>query len=452
MPIREQTTAPQDRLCIRFYGDDGETAIANLAVDQGQYEVDLTVGAGSDVLYEAGAGGRFDFTSPRTLAFHVDVPSADSVLWLRDVGGANSGVTRVGTTLRVSVDAIAVINLSYTGTELIVVHRTEPNPATTGAGDAYVSTLEIYDVSGATLVRARAAHAVEGGTMANFFVGANSTAGGGSWWTNGGTIRKVRVSSRAVPFTEIAQDWIASLSDITSSAKLVRQGLPLTEASGVGDVGEFHGPAVQLPVAELRHVQWRCMGPLMNWRCINVPDIDDTADTSTTHREKIRIAPGGETGTGFRLRLGWFGVFPVHPLTTAVWCQIHARCFNVTDADLRTFGFRLYSFNKLPIAGNVLQASPGDDPAPLEYHYREITFTSDEAAPGSWRLQAVVPVAVGESGIQRGKTYLGLAYAHDLLDAGTETFRINVSAIHCVQMFDTTAGLPPNGGPAGEAG
>jgi hypothetical protein len=451
VPTREQTTDPQDRACIRFYGEDGGTSLANLAVDIGQYETDLTVGAGTDCVYAASPATRLNIGVPRTIALQITtVTTTNSVLW-------NHGTSTERDRLRVEASnyeyaiggTTAVITAPVpAGTSQIVVLRSESNPGTTGASDAVKATLEIYDVTNSVLTRYTVDHAARSLPTADFVFLAVASDGTNSYIDAGGECEAIRFSSRAVPFTEIAQDWIASLSDPTTSAKLQRQGMAVTEDSGIGDVAEFHGAAIQHCAAELKHTQWRTMGTLANWRFRNVSTYLESSHTATAGREKIMLAPGGNLGVPkYRLHLAWFGVFPVHPFANSLWAEIHVRCFNSTDADLRTFGFRVYSFNRIPIVG-AADDEPGDGGEPLEYSYAQVTFTADEAAPGTWRMQKKLPIKVG----QHGKTYVGLAYAHDLLDEGTESLQITVRAIHTVQFFDTTLGIPPGGGPTGEAG
>jgi hypothetical protein len=455
VPTRSQSTSPEDRACIRFYGDDGSTSLADLATDLGQYESDLTVGAGNDCVYEASPATRFNLTIPRTIAMVLSVAhSTNSTLWNHGSGSSRDRLrVEAGNYEYAPAGSTAVITAPVpAGTSQIVSVRSEPNPGSMGDHDAVRSTLEIYDVTNSVLTRYTATHEARSLPTAEFAFLAVASDGTNSYIDAGGECTTLRFSSRAVAFSEIAQDWIANLSNVTSDAKLERQGLPLTEESGVGEQAEFHGAAAQLAASQLRHVQWRTMGPALNWCFINNSAIDDTDHSDASHREKIMLAPGGDTGTGFRLRLGWFGVAPVHPFCNALWVEVLARCWNVTDADLRTFGLRIYSFNKLPIIGQQLQGNPGEEQDPFDYRYGEATFTADDSAPGVYRIQAVVPVAVGESGIARGKTYIGLAYAMDLLDEGAETFQIAAYSMHTVQMFDTTVGLPPGGGPAGESG
>jgi hypothetical protein len=438
MPIREQTTAPEDRACIRFYAEDGAAAFANLATDLGQYERDLTVGSGSDAVYLPTPATDFLLTT-RTIALDLTTSTTTAcTLWLNGSAGSIDRLRIATSQYEYRVNNTDVLAIAVpAGAHQIVVVRTERNPGAAGLDDAYISTLEVMDVTNSVLARQVATHAVRTFGANDFILLANTTAGASSLSDAAGVCDKIRFSSRAVPFTEIAQDWIASLSDPTSDVELVRQGLPLTESSGAGDVGEFHGAAVQHAAAELRHTQWRTMGPAVNWCFLNNSAIDDDDHSDAGHREKIMLAPGGDVGTGYRLRLGWFGVAPLHPFCNAVWVEVLARCFNSTDADLRTFGLRIYSFDNLPSKGDV------------EYRYAEATFTADEAAPGSWRIQALVPVMPNA---ETGKTYIGLAYAMDLLDEGTEVFQIAAYSMHAVQVFDTTVGLPPTGGPAGESG
>lgn len=452
MPTRSQTTAPENKADIRYYGiDQGSGAASDLVTDLGQYERTMTLG--TDCVYEPSTVD-LALTGIRTIAMHLWYDGATGTLWSHGGTGGNLERMRItGGNFEWVLNASTIATVAVPAEEEVIIKvSTEPNPAAAGAGDAMLSFVEIYGVTSETLTRTRVRHAVKAATSTDAIIGASATTGTSSYFTAGGYFVRFRYSSRVVPFTEIRADWVTALSAISNVvARRVVQGLPLTESSGIGNVAEMHGPAVQVAAHELAHAQWRTMGALMNWRLINVPNIDDDAHTSTTHREKIKLAPGGDEGTGFRIRLGWFGAFPVHPFCNALFVQVFARCWNVTDADLRTFGFRMYSFNKRP-AGPQGIAIPGEPVESLDYRFAEATFTSDEAEPGSWRIQAVMPICVGQSGISKGATYLALAYAHDLLNQGAETFRINVKAIHAVQLFNTTVGLPPGGGPAGESG
>lgn len=648
MPIRAQSELPWDRPDIRFYGDNGATSLSALATDRGQYETNLTVGAGTDVVYEASPAARLAGVYPRTIAMHVErnttgylyahgTAGEDHLLW----SGSQYNVAINGTN--------AVVLVDPGGTELVIVVRSEANPATTGASDAVLTTLEIYDITNSTMHRAQGAHVAIPNPTADFAFGARDNAGTNSFITAGGTIFKIRHSSRAVAFTEIAQDWLLGLAespafvpgmrslrdtvsglvgtatgttydedfdardfdgvddklvyanpadlsgspltialwvyhdttsttdtyvelqatigqailfsrrttnsvrftwngstqmDVHSSngtapssggwhhvaitgdgsttaanyhiyvdgvevgyqtqtngvtlrnvddeftigallagtdpldgriadlqihafelsaaaiaalaadprystaAKLERQGVPLTQASGVGDQAEVHGAAVQWAASELRHAQWRCMGALMNWRMQTVDDIAGGYDDNAGTREKIKLAPGGTVdtgGEGFYLNLAWFGVFPVAPTCNRLWIEVHGRFWDSTADDSLEFGVQLYSFARKPWGPGAGAIDAAD------YSYVQARFISDEAAPGSWRIQATVPVHVGESGPGKGKTYLGLAYGLNLNDAGSGG-RVNVNAVHAVQIFDTTVGQPPGGGPVGEAG
>lgn len=452
MPTRQQTESVQDRSDIRFYGDGGIGSLNNLATDDGQYATNMSVG--TNAIFVAGPATRLLLATRRTIAMHLTTSTAANChIWTHGASGDLDRVRITGGAYEYTVNGVVVLTLAVpAGAAQILVVRSEPNPGSVVASDAIRTTMEVYDVTNSALTRAVAYHAARALPASSPFIFlASSTTGTASFITAGGVCDKIRFSSRAVPLTEIHQDWVSLPSAPTTVAKLQRQGLPFQQSMGIGAQGEMHGPAVQWAAAELEHVQWRTMGPLMNWRLQNVEDITKVSHTNTLHREKIRLAPGGDTGTGYRIRLGWLGRFPVHPFCNALWVEVHARCFNLTDADLRTFGFRLYSFNKRPVVGQGL-AQPGDDGESIDFRYAQVQFTSDEGEPGSWRLQTVMPIVVGTSGLAEGKTYLALAYAIDLFDEGTEAFRCQVKAIHTVQLYNTTVGLPPGGGPAGESG
>lgn len=452
MPLRQQTTAPQDKPDCRFYGV-GATYAA-LAVDLSQFEDDLLSDA--DAAFENSA--RFNYSHPRTLVWGFDaIGTLDTGTMWRHGTGANLELVEIvaTATLRIYVNNVVAFEQSIQGDgtmgQLWVAWVSQPNPdPSAGASDAVLSWVYVHSVTGGWHERHRFTHPAKNSESTTGYIG-SSSSGGVSAMSE--PITTFGYFSRAHSFTEIALDhWLARAVP-TTIAQTERQQLDVTAASGVGSQAEAHGVAAQSSAASLDHTRWRCMGALTNERFKDVPTIDTSFHSSGDAPPKVGVA----LGSAYRWHIGWFRAYPVSPTANALWVEVHARVWS-TDITLGegVWGLRVYAMNRPPIVAQVIA---GDPPEPLERRFVTAVIDDDNSSasdPGLYRIRAVVPIVRGSSGVARDRVYLAVAYAvdpsGDHTPAERDTMRLEVKAAHAVQLFDGAEGQPPLGGPGGEAG
>ncbi len=453
MPVRQQSNAPQDKPGCRFYGF-GQTYAA-LAVDLSQFEDDLQSDA--DGMFENSP--RFNYSHPRTMLWHFDaIASSDTGTMWRHGTGANLELVEVvdlgAPTIRIYVNNVVRLTVSIEGPGtmgnmwIAWASQANPDPDAT-ASDAVLSWLYVRSNTGDWQERHRFTHPAKNSESTTGYVG-SSSSGGVSAMTE--QVTGFGYFSRMMSFTEFALDQWDFRTTPSTVAKTQPQQLEVTAASGIGAQGEAHGAAAQSSVAGLDHTRWRCMGALMNER-FKVSEEVDTAwhDTGDAPPKVMQIL-----GSDYRSSLGWFRAYPVSPTANALWVEVHARVWS-TDITLvgGAWGLRVYLLSRPPIVAQVLAG--GDPPAPLESRYvGAVVDASPSTDPGEYRIRGVMPVVRGASGIARDRVYLAIAYLVDPLGAnspaGDATLRLEVKAVHVVQLFDATDGQPPLGGPGGEAG
>lgn len=454
MPTREQTADPYDDASCRFYGAGSSYAL--LANDLSQLEDDTPSDASA--IYENSA--RFNHGSPRTMLWMLAALASTTTgtLWRHGSGGnlewltfSPSGGTQ---RLLVYVNGAVVLTWTLPSTlgEVWIAWVSEPNPSTTGASDAIQSWLMLHSVTSGQSARVRFTHAAKNSEATTAYVGASSSGGVNACTEQ---IRTFGFWSRLWTLTELANThWDTSTPPASTVAATERQELPI--ASGTIDVvDEPHGPAAQLAGAALSHSRWRTMGALYNERMRYVPTITTSTEDTGDDVSKIRPALGSAI---YRMHLGWFRAYPVSPTANALFVRVHARVWSIVPG-LRTgyWGLRLYAFSRRPVIGQSF-IDEGELPEPLQWRYAEEEVADDNhlsTDQGDWRIDAVIPIVRGASGISRDRVYLALAYAVDPAETNTvpdADLRLEVRAIQAVQLFDGTVGQPPLGGPSGEAG
>jgi len=163
--------------------------------------------------------------------------------------------------------------------------------------------------------------------------------------------------------------------------------------------------------------------------------------THTAKEEAIRFAPGSTT---YRMFRGWYhSGLPVHSMCDRIWCRIHLKTW-VTSSTSVPLGIRVYSMNKRPGAAGQLALGPEE--AFKHSHIEVVTDRDDIAGSGSYiTFAADLKIRRGQSGIEKGMTYLAIAYAIDPAGASGNdaNARFEIAAFHAIQMksTDTAGGL-----------
>jgi hypothetical protein len=450
MPVRQQTSAPQDDAACRFYGVGGSYAL--LAVDLSQREDDMLSDA--NAVFENSA--RFNYGGPRTMLWSFDALSStdEGTLWRHGTGG-NLELVRIsagGGAVEVYVNTTVVADIPLPATLGVfwIAWITQDNPdPDAGASDARLSWLLFYSEDSELAERHRFTHPAKNLESTTAYVGASSSGGVNACTAQ---IGMFGFWSRLITLTELANmQWDTTTAPASTVASTERQGLPVE--SGTFDLqGETHGAAVQTAGAALSHTRWRSMGALYNARFRSPVTIDSVSHANGDDVSKFRTAIDGAP---YRMHIGWFRAYKVSPTANALFVRIHASMWAVSGSGVGHFGLRLYAFSRRPVVGGLINGEP---PAPLQYRRAGASLSDDNSAasdPGEWRIDQVIPIVRGSSGISLDRVYLAIAYALD--PDGTNLvpdadLRLQVNACHVVQLFDGTVGAPPLGGPSGEAG
>lgn len=442
MPIRLQSDAEgASKQDTRFLAQSATGGVmSELAVDLGQYFADFTDDTTS--ISEA-SSTRCDVTTQWTVLARVSMTNAQSGTIFNfanlrlQVDGSQNLVAWVN---GAAVGTFPLFGLTAGARDLTVAFTTRPNPGSTGASDAQLGWLYVYNEA-------------TGGSGRHSFTHASRTASAGTARWNAqtaggvdqfsGALLDVLFSCRCQSFTEIARDWFDATAAQTTGYTITRPPLPLDRSALVANEAHIHGPAAQWAARFADHAKGRHASPLVNTVYEQQPTIDTTTMTGATNRRMFKYAPGSST---YWLALGWFEVAVVPVWANAAWVRLHVRSW-VTAGAAVPVGLRVYSMSRKPILPGAVGFQP---PEPMEkYHTPTTTITRDDiAGAGQWDVQASVPLAIGKSGISLGKTYICPAFAFDPAGASGNdaNARLQFRALHVIPgRLEDDGGLPLGG-------
>jgi len=352
---------------------------ADFGVDLSQHAVDLVEDSGGGYLDPdplravTGETGReivvrYDHGATEVIiAGHADPADATTNTWLIYADASADIVFLIGAT--------PIYTATVAAADITVAWMTRPNPDTTGAPDALISEIAVYDHDASDwLMIVQVEHAA--GTTDTGW----STHVGGFWdgatFTAGATVAKLRIGVAPDHSTaEVAEDFVAQRAAPTADDSPIGVVLPLTIDTGSADEGEFAGSAnigwVAAHNSSMRRRQW---SPI-------VDEVYLDAEAVTAPPEPLawmRPAPGTD-GSTHQLRIDTLRWMPVPSGCSHVAVRVAAK----TTADAVPCTVRVYAFNRpieRPTKGEQPQAPPFD-----------FTFVqSDEldvdhgAGPGQW--------------------------------------------------------------------
>jgi hypothetical protein len=413
----------------RFLGTGA--GIATCGTDRSQRLTNLGVGAGSVVLLEGSpASARFDFSHPRTILFRVTADNNDTGNLFRH---GSASPTRLmfsaANTIQCMVNNAVALSYTVTGLgagaeELVIAWVSEANPDTTGASDAVLSWLYIWNTADGTFDKTRFTHATSTTKTQTAFFGAGDNAGTAVF---SGTITGIQFENRLMSATEIAHDWVSALSSPGTSVQNDDQGLPISSSIGFAAQSAFHGPAAAWACDATRRMKRRLFSPLWNENMrIETEFTQGELDSATD--PWIRGAP---SANGWRMHLTFLRSYPVPPGATHLWVRVQIRTY-VSSADAVPLGCLFYSMNKNP--------SDEGGEALVPYSVQEKVTRDDAATEGSYVIKAKVPISKDADGF----TWLALAFNIDPDDESTNDNRerVRVRSVHAVPVtVDEQGGL-----------
>jgi hypothetical protein len=404
-------------------------AIATCNTDRSQRLTNLGVGAGSVVLLEASpASARFDFSHPRTILFRVTADNNDTGnLFRHGSVSPTRFMFSAANTIQCMVNNSVALSYTVTGLgasaeELVLAWASEANPDTTGASNAVLSWLYIWNTADGTFDKVSFTHETSTTKTQTAFFGAGDNAGVAVF---SGTITGIQFENRVMSPTEIAHDWISALTPPGTQTQSEDQGLPVSSSVGFAGSSHFHGPAAAWAADATRRMFRRLMSPLWN-ECMRISTQLSQAELDATDDPWIRGAPAD---SDWRMHLAHLRAYPVPPGATHLWVRVQLRSY-VTSSTAVPLGVRMYSLNRNPASVGALTS----------YYAEEIVTRDDAAVEGSYVLKMRLPIAKDEDDF----TWLALAFNVDPNDESTNDSRerVNVQAVHVVPIFcDEQGGL-----------
>lgn len=407
----------------------------NCLTDRSQYATNLTASGG--YLFEASpASARFDFASPRTIGFQIDVNSTDTGhLYRHGAASPDRLEFSAANTLRVTVNNTVVRTYTVSGLtaarqQLIVAWVTEANPDTSGASDAMQSVLLVWNVSAGTFDQTRFTHAASSTKTQTIVFGADTHPAGTAF---SGNITGIFFETRRASATEIANDWVAQRPSVsTVLTDLGDQGLPVLSSAGFGAASQFHGPMAAWCTAATRKIHRRTLSPLWN-EAMRITGTLTQAQWDAANDPWIRGAPNAN---GYRMHLTYFRGYPAPPTASHLWVRVHVRSW-AASGEAVPIGVRVYCFNRPPgVLG--LEGQDGEVEALESYYVTRVVTSSDSASAGQWvTFDDLLPIARGKTGLHRDWTYLAVAVDVDPSNAtlNDSNSRSTVNAVHAVPVY-----------------
>lgn len=416
----EQGFNSRAKQSTRYFATGASITACN--TDVSQYLTNMTAGVGC--VFEA-TSARFNYSHPRTILVRAETNNTDTEILFTHGSAGTLERLRFSAANTITVTVAGAVVLTYTVTglgasreNLIVAWTSIANPDTTGASDAVLSWLHVWNTADGTYDKTRFTHAIKASVSATALFGAGTTAGVQAF---SGTIIGLLYENRCMSATEIAADWVTSLSVPSTALETSTQGLP-PSSSTIERHNYHHGPAAVWACDATRRMQRRTLSALVNERCRVRP----SWQTTTLDGPFVRQV---QDDTVYRMLLGTLKVCPVPDTANVLWVRMHARCWTTSGAAVPT-GLRVYSMNQLPTLGGGAQS--------YEQFFVGTSVTrDDDASVGSWSVLGLLSIARGTTGIRRGKTYLVAAVAIDptSTSANDANARVAINAIHVVPGF-----------------
>lgn len=418
-------------------------ALTTLTTDLSQYGTNLT----------ATTGGGYETNSARTnnaASWEVYVrcvltaAESDKVL----IGVHNVAITSVTFAIRTTVGgafsllagaapADLWVGPTVPAGDISIAWSMRPNPDTTGAGNAKISEVVIYDHTAGAYV------AIEQFTHAALPAAGTNTFSVGGVWNGAALVKKpataptkARYSACHHSSVEFAQDWVAARTAYAGTLDdCPLEPVPVTKASGIGDSGYFVGRHnVGYAAAHARAIQRRSWSSLTNDVFVDVDTMLATPGPANW------TLPDFGSGT-YSLMLPWLRWVSVPSGCTHAWMRVQVKSW-VTSGSAVPIGVRGYAFNRPPAIGQI-----GQKPAPeFASFFRGGTISANHTSTGTgtWIDLGLVALPVFSADVSGWKdtVHLCLAYAIDPASASGNdaNARLQINAWHARPVYKWTPG------------
>jgi hypothetical protein len=320
---------------------------------------------------------------------------------------ATDGAGKLCAYINASVGVLSTTN-AVAAKDYTVSVSQRANPDTTGASDAVISELVLYNHTDGTVDDiVQAAHVVPTTATGPY----NLSVGG--WWngllltnvpTNAPT--EARVSSSYHPPAEVFEDWVGARTAYAGTAAdgPVEPIGPRPSSSGLGDESQFAGRAnFAYPAALALAVRKRSWSPAVNEL------LNDDAEMPTAQQDHWASSPPGDSRYTFDL--AWLRWVTVPAEATHVRVRVHVRQW-VTAGLAVELGIRCYALNRPHTKAKI---GAQDAPSLTAYYREALSTLDDEFGPGVWLDLGAVALPRFDAQISgwTNTVHLALAYAVD---------------------------------------
>lgn len=422
----EEDNAKQDTI---YYALDQST-------DLSQYNTDL-VPTGTYAAYEGGSA-RGALTSSWTLEHRATYdPSARAgdIILIHGKGDGTDYTYRIqvgGTgALEFAINAVLVasITIPASSASRSISWAMRTNPDTTGAGDAKISEITVYDHTGGAwdIDHAQYLHAAPTSDITWTLTVHGRWDGAALQSQFDADVQHVRISSAYHSHVEVAEDWGTRRGVSTSTLTAHGEELPILQTSGLGDEGELVGQAqLGYLCRHQRHAVVRGFSPLVN----EVYNTAPTWSNAYTPANMMRTLPQ----TSIRM-----------PLTYLRWCAVpHNASHLYGRANVRSYVTAGASV-PVSIVCVTMNYPPG---APLDWadgeaqiptwsrFYSRVTIDVNHTAGGVGEWVDFGKIVLARNKTQKdgwwGSTFLALGYEidPDATSGNDANSRIQILAWH----------------------
>lgn len=403
-------------------------------VDLSQEGINLTDGGG---FVHATSDARFNRSSPRTIHFEIDLSNlTDGTLFLQGGVGSEQVLYVVSGEIFFAVNGVDIGSLLPALTGTVRVHQlawvTEPNPDATGASDAELSWLIVWNEF--TSVASRAgpfAHEAAASADDQVIFGAFADDGTDTYTE---TIAIASFHRRAMSLREIYNDHVAAAGDLVTDCTVGRETIPLTLETGIGDEDQCYGPSHYFAARNHQDLRRRTATA----RCERFPVLELSDAYVTSFEEWIFPIPG----TDYVAHLAHVMAMPVQPTCNRLWIRAHVKLWVTPGSTPVPTGLRVYSCNRPP----VLFDDEGAEPLEMSYIGDVVTRHDGVSGSGSWTLDGFLTIK--RSGpadtMRQGWTYLVLAWSVDPANASALDTRARVQ-FNAIEFAPCYAVPVPNG-------
>ncbi len=381
-----------------FYGEGEGAAYSDMAVDQSQYDTDLT--AAATWLYENSPASRFNVQAPWCIeADFVATTSTTGRIFSYGSSGSSFLGIRIGNSAGV-IDAILTVggvatvlasltlpDVSGSSQRFVIAWASEANPFTTGTSDAVRSELRAWNVTAGSYDKVEFTHADRTLGTAAVVWWAQTTAGASPFSDDPNACRFS--AGRYHTAAETYEDFVTRTTAPTITGAYTIEAPIVEPASDLANPGQFAGPVSAMGAAASAGMAERTWSPL---RVIRRPGYDVFTDDLALFPAQWRedIGDAGHQLCGNTVGYRRFAAATTH---VVVRVQIDQTLTSTAD----TLSVRAYSMNRPP---NASECVDGDKA--LRVNYAQANWS---ASGEGWLTIGPVEVVRNSQGL----TWIGLA-------------------------------------------